>query len=65
MNSELFIEIIHVLIAVLSFSSMLLSFLNRRKINEIQIKINSRMDQLLESVRKEGKSEGLAERKRK
>lgn len=65
MTSELFIEIIHVLIAALAFASAILSFINRKKINKIEVSINGRIDQLLQTTKQQGKLEGREEMRRK
>ncbi len=54
-----------ILTGLSAFGALLISFMNNKKIREVHVQINSRMDELLKKSgllnRAEGKAEGQAE----
>lgn len=57
--------ILQVLAAFFACSATVISFINRRKINEVHVSINSRMDQLLTERGIAAKAEGVIEGQQK
>jgi hypothetical protein len=54
-------DVAQLITAMSAFGALVLSYFNRRAINEVHISTNSRMDQLLEMNKKSSRAEGLKE----
>lgn len=56
-----FIALLHAFLAVVTTATAVLAMRNRTKIQQINVAINHRMDELIESVKAQARAEGREE----